>query len=86
MRVHFTDGTHIDCAPQHKFWTFKTTSGDVYKQASLYSGMEVSILVANTVLLYALVKYIGLHYLLAQIILTIVLTIMSFIVTRRILS
>lgn len=34
VRINFDDGTHIDCSPQHKFWTFKI--GNQYNGESYY--------------------------------------------------
>ena len=34
VRINFDDGTHIDCSPQHKFWTFKI--GNQYNGQSYY--------------------------------------------------
>jgi radical SAM superfamily enzyme YgiQ (UPF0313 family) len=34
IRVNFTDGTHIDCSPEHRFWTFKI--GNQYNGESYY--------------------------------------------------
>jgi putative flippase GtrA len=70
-----------------KFWTFKSNdTGAVPRQLSLYFVMGVCFLVANTLLLYLLVEYVHLYYLIAQLILTILLTIVSFVITRRIFA
>src|SRR3990167_3429354 len=39
VRVNFTDGTHIDCAPEHQFWTFKV--GNQYNGESYYKEKPV---------------------------------------------
>ena len=68
-----------------KFWTFQSSGTKaIPKQLSMYFVMGVCILVVNTTLLYALVEHAHLYYLVAQIMLTILLTIASFVITKRI--
>lgn len=68
-----------------KFWTFENKGTKaIPKQLSLYFVMGICILVANTSLLYVLVEYAHLHYMVAQVILTTLLTIISFFLTKRI--
>jgi putative flippase GtrA len=70
-----------------KFWTFKSNDiKAVPTQIVLYFGMGVSFLVANTGLLYVLVEYVRLYYLIAQLMLTVLLTIVSFVITKRIFA
>lgn len=68
-----------------KYWAFNSTNTKaVPKQLTLYFGMGLVILVVNTVLLYSFVEYVHLHYLIAQLILTGTLTVVSFGVTKKI--
>ncbi len=68
-----------------KFWTFGSKDTRIIpKQLPMYFLMGVCILTANTILLYTLVEYAHLYYMVAQIILTMLLTTASFIVTKRI--
>ncbi len=70
-----------------KFITFgnKETKA-MKKEMALYFSMAISFLLANSILLYVLVEFVHLKYLIAQAILTIVLSIVSYVITKRILS
>ena len=48
--------------------------------------MALGFLVTNTALLYVFVEYVHLGYLVAQLILTFLLTIASFVITRKIFA
>ena len=68
-----------------KFWTFKNKETQmVGRQLVLYVAMTVSFLIGNTVFLYLMVHYLHIWYIGAQIILTVVISILSFIISGRI--
>ncbi len=70
-----------------KFWTFENKdTKNVSRQLRLYFGMALGFLATNTVLLYILVEYVHLGYLVAQLILTLLLTVASFVLTRKIFA
>ncbi len=70
-----------------KVWTFQSKQlQGVHKEAGKYATLAAALFVLNVALLYALVEYAHLWYLAAQVIVTIVLTIISFFVTRWIFS
>lgn len=70
-----------------KLWTFQSKQMQgFHKEAGKYAALAATLFVLNVVLLYALVEYAHLWYLAAQVIVTIVLTIISFFVTRWIFS
>jgi len=52
-----------------KFWTFKDHNKEnIHKQGSVYLLVTLTNLGINILLMYMLVQYIGLHYIIAQII------------------
>lgn len=66
-----------------KFWTFKNNDKKaIYKQAGLYTVLRLALFGADVGLLYVLVEYVRMHYLVAQILITIILSLISFIVCR----
>ncbi|MBI1999565.1 MAG: GtrA family protein [Parcubacteria group bacterium] len=68
-----------------KFWTFQNKETQmVGRQLTLYAAMTVSFLIGNTLLLYLMVEYLHLWYIGAQVILTIVISVLSFIISGRI--
>ena len=68
-----------------KFWTFQNKETQmVGRQLVLYVAMTVSFLIGNTVLLYLMVEYLHMWYVGAQMILTVVISILSFIISGRI--
>jgi dolichol-phosphate mannosyltransferase len=68
-----------------KFWTFQNKEAyRVGRQLVLYVTMAVSFLAGNTLLLYLMVEYLRLWYIGAQLILTIVISVLSFIISGRI--
>lgn len=70
-----------------KFWTFNNKElRGLHKQAGKYAILAGSLFTANLFLLYALVEYARLWYLAAQIIVTTFLTIISYLVSRRIFA
>lgn len=69
----------------HKWWTFKNKdSKRIIRQTCTYFTLSVARSFANLGLLYLLVDYAGLRYLNAQVILTLMLSLISFIVSRKI--
>jgi dolichol-phosphate mannosyltransferase len=82
--IAFTVSNGINFIVQ-KLWTFKNRDAEAAKkQYILYLSMGVCLLVANTLLLYVLVEYGHLNYLIAQAILTVLVTIVNFAATKRI--
>ena len=70
-----------------KFWTFENKDAkNIHWQAGKYAIMVASLFLANLFLLYVLVKYVHLWYLAAQVIITILLTVISYLVSRRIFA
>ena len=68
-----------------KVWTFKNKeTKDIFKQAFSYAKMAVMLSAANLVLLYALVEFMGFWYLAAQAVVTVILTLVSYFVTKGI--
>ena len=82
--VGFTLNTGLNFILQ-KFWTFQNKETHmVGRQLALYAAMTVSFLVGNTVFLYLMVEYLHMWYIGAQVILTVVISILSFIISGRI--
>jgi len=70
-----------------KFWTFRNKETHmVGRQLALYVVMMVSFLVGNAVFLYLMVEYLHMWYIAAQVILTAVISALSFIISGRIFS
>lgn len=70
-----------------KFWTFKSkNTKDIYSQISKYAIMTIAIFIINLLLLYVLVEYVHFWYLFAQLLITILLTVMSYFVSRLIFT
>lgn len=68
-----------------KFWTFQNKETHmVDRQLALYAAMTVSFLVGNTVFLYLMVEYLHVWYIGAQVILTAVISVLSFIISGKI--
>ena len=68
-----------------KFWTFQNRKTRmVGRQLVLYVAMTVSFLIGNTVFLYLMVEYMHMWYITAQVILTIIISTLSFIISGRI--
>ncbi|MEK7547184.1 MAG: GtrA family protein [Patescibacteria group bacterium] len=62
-----------------KFWTFKNKDRKYVNQQLLqYSIMSLGNWILNTSLLYVLVEYLNLWYMLAQVILTVVVSIIAY--------
>lgn len=70
-----------------KYWTFRNRDHATIRQQMIrYFAMAAGFLGITTAGLYALVEWGGLHYLLAQLILTTILSVVSYLVTRRIFA
>lgn len=70
-----------------KFWTFKNRDkAGTSRQFKLYVMMAIGILLSNTVFLYALVECAKFDYIIAQIIISPVLTVVSFFTQRKIFA
>lgn len=68
-----------------KYWTFKNRDkGAIYKQAGFYAMTRLALFGADVGLLYLLVEYAHIHYLIAQIAITIILSLISFLACRKI--
>ncbi len=69
----------------HKFWTFKNIETEKIRQQMFwYLFMWFILFLANTGLLYLFVDILHIWYLYAQMIITVVFSIISYFVTRRI--
>ena len=70
-----------------KLWTFQNKeTHTVGRQIVLYVVMTVSFFVGNTISLYIMVQYLHVWYIGAQIILTVMISILSFIISKRIFT
>jgi len=68
-----------------KFWTFQNKEMHmVGRQLVLYVAMTIFLLVSNTLSLYLMVRCLHMWYIEAQMILTVVISILSFIISGRI--
>lgn len=65
-----------------RFWTFKSTSGERTRQATLFVGVNMWNLVLNAVLLYAFVEYSGYWYIYGQVLASILIAIESYFLYR----
>lgn len=70
----------------HKFLTFNTTrnEGRTHVQFSQYILITVLYSVINTILLYVFVQFFNIYYIFSQIILTIILSVLNYFVTKKI--
>ena len=67
-----------------KFFTFKDTSTDQVKsQMARYLVLQLAYVCVNAVLLYALVEYLGVWYILAELIIALCLAVATFLISRR---
>lgn len=70
-----------------KFWTFENKDiKAIQQQIVMYFSMGVVFLPTNTLLLYLLVEYVHVQYLLAQLILTGLLSVISYFITHKIFT
>ena len=68
-----------------KFWTFQNKETHmVGRQLVQYVGMFASFLGGNIIFLYLMVEYLHMWYISAQVILTIVISVLSFIISGKI--
>ena len=68
-----------------KFWTFQNKeTHTVGRQLVLYATTMISFLIGNTVFLYLMVEYLHMWYIGAQMILTAVISALSFVISSRI--
>ncbi|MBI5138888.1 MAG: GtrA family protein [Candidatus Vogelbacteria bacterium] len=68
-----------------KSWTFKNKDKRLLgHEIGLYSIMVLCFLVGNSLFLFLMVEYLHMWYVAAQVILTVVISILSFIFSRRI--
>lgn len=66
-----------------KFWTFKNkNTRAIPKQISLYLGLAILFFVTNTGLMYVFVEYGHIQYMISQIILTVLLSVVSYFTTK----
>ncbi len=70
-----------------KFWAFQNKDTRiVHRQLVLYFGTSVCVFIANLRLLYLMVERWHMYYIVAQAILTVVFSILSFVVTKKIFT
>lgn len=70
-----------------KFWTFRDQDTNrIHRQAGAYAVMAAGLFVTNLLLLYVAVEYLGLWYLGAQVIVTVILTVASYLITSHIFT
>lgn len=70
-----------------KFWTFKSKdSKTIRKQIILYVIISILFFIANTGLMYLFVEYYQIQYILSQIIVTIFLSVISYLSSRFIFA
>lgn len=68
-----------------KFWTFRDKKTHmIRRQLTLYTFMTCSFLIGNALFLYLMVEYLHIWYIGAQVIITIVISVLSFIISRQI--
>lgn len=84
--ITFAMGYWVNFALQ-KWWTFRNRDKEkVRQQLALHLTMHLGNMALNTVSLYLLVEYVKLQYLVAQIILTFVLSAESYFISRWIFT
>lgn len=67
-----------------KFWTFRSTKRNIYIEASSYLFMQIVVnLFLNTALLYIFVDYLHLWYILSQILISLGLAVITFVVSKK---
>lgn len=71
----------------HKFWTFREKNvKNVPMQAGKYVIMVTSFYLIGAVLMYIMVEWLKIWYMYAQVILTVIISAISFVVTRWIFT
>jgi len=67
-----------------RFWTFKgTTAHSVHRQAQAYGALAGANVIINTFFMYSFVEFLGLHYLVAQFLSSIIIATESFFIYKR---
>jgi len=67
----------------HKFWTFENRDMELFRrQLTRYCTQVAVFFVLNLAMLRMLVERVGLNYLLAQVFVTVILTLISYFTTR----
>lgn len=69
-----------------KFWTFKNKNKAIRKQLGLYFAIAGVYFLTNTGMMYICVEYFRMHYILSQMILTVLISIMSYFSTKKIFA
>jgi dolichol-phosphate mannosyltransferase len=70
-----------------KFWTFRNMDREAARRQGIqYFSMAIGFLVVGTPLIYALVEWVGLQYLVAQVMITVVFSAASYLISRRIFA
>lgn len=67
-----------------KYWTFRNGDNRTSIQLGLYVSCSLAYLTFNTVMMFVLVSQLYVHYILSQLILTLVIAVMSYFTTRKI--
>lgn len=81
--ISFTTATFVSFSLQ-KFFTFNDQSrGNMRKQALLYFGFQVFNLGVNTLFMYLEVEKLHIHYIVAQALIIVVMTIYNFFVYKH---
>lgn len=65
-----------------KLWTFRNFSAAVHKQFSLHVSLALANIIANTLILYFLVEWLGVWYFLAQILSGVALAFVNYTIFR----
>src|SRR3989344_6164616 len=66
-----------------KYWAFNNReTGKINRQFAIYISVQITSLTLNTAAIYALVEYLGFWYILAQILMGVVITIINFLVYK----
>lgn len=68
----------------HKFWTFGDRSRDaMHMQMGIYFLVAIVNLALNTLFVYVFVEWVGLHYIIAQVVASLLIAVESFFVYQR---
>lgn len=67
-----------------KFWTFCSVRGNIYVEAPSFLALQVFVnLFLNTLLLYVFVEYLQIWYLISQVIVSLCLAVVTYLVSKR---
>jgi len=67
-----------------KFWTFGSTRGNIYIEAPSFLALQIFVnMFLNTLLLYVFVEYLQIWYLLSQVIVSLCLAVITYLVTKK---